>query len=231
MKRLFISVMVFIMLLTLAACSEQDPSATKTTESSVAQSFTEGITTSLQVDEDGVEDPLEWGVMDQYTAETAESFGSYYINFPHYTGISSGYAMIADQLDGTMVLISGQNMDAPEINNVSELFPAYFDQVQYTLEGYYGLFSGNYTFALQNTDSTVVNGYEMYTFSGTIAFDYEQDDIVERCEYQFISYATTLKSNGGYAFWVVYDNSEDQSNGELIAQHALNMAKTFREER
>ena len=221
MKKFIILVFAFAMMLTLVACNkEQQPPKDNDTSKPTDQE--EDITES--------KDPLEWGVMDQYTAETAESFGSYYINFPHYTGISSGYAMIADQLDGTMVLISGQNMDAPEINNVSELFPAYFDQVQYTLEGYYGLFSGNYTFALQDTDSTVVNGYEMYTFSGTIAFDYEQDDIVERSEYQFISYATTLKSNGGYAYWVVYDCSDEQSNGELIKEHALNMAKTFREE-
>lgn len=225
-------ILALVMLLTMAACAgEKTPATQPTVTGDSTQPTTDDTTpSSSQAETTEAGDPLEWGVMDQYTAETAESFGSYYINFPHYTGISSGYAMIADQLDGTMVLISGQNMDAPEINNVSELFPAYFDQVQYTLEGYYGLFSGNYTFALQDTDSTVVNGYEMYTFSGTIAFDYEQDDIVERCEYQFISYATTLKSNGGYAFWVVYDNSEDQSNGELIAQHALNMAKTFREE-
>ena len=99
------------------------------------------------------------------------------------------------------------------------------------MEKYYGLRSSNFALSLLDTDSTTIADHEMYIFTGTIAFDYDWQGEVSRREYQFVSYATTMKTNGAYAYWVVYDETEDQSNGELIAQHALNMAKTFREER
>ena len=82
-----------------------------------------------------------------------------------------------------------------------------------------------------DTGSTVIADHDMYTFTGVVSFDYNWQNEITRREYQFISYATTMKTNGGYAYWVVYDCSDEQSNGELIKEHALNMAKTFREER
>ena len=66
----------------------------------------------------------------------------------------------------------------------------------------------------------------MHSFNGTFSFD-EDDD---HYEYQYVVYVTQLKSNGAYAYWVVYDVSEDQSKGNLIKEHAYNMAQTFREE-
>ena len=221
MKKFIILVFIFAMMLTLVACNKEDEPP-KDNGSSTP--------TDQEEDVNETEDPLEWGVMDQFSADNENLIESYYINFPHYTGVSEGHSMIAEQLDGTVALISGQNIDSPEISSTAELFPAYFDQLQNSLESYYGLRSSNYELSLTNTDSTTIGEYDMYIFTGTIAFDYDlQGEILHR-EYQFISYATTLKSNRAYAYWVVYDETEDQSKGELIKEHALNMAKTFREE-
>lgn len=232
MKKLITMILALVMLLTMAACAGEKTPATQPTVTGDSTQPTTGDTTpsSSQGESAETEDPLEWGITDQFSAETKDSIKSYYINLPHYAGASYGRARGGEQLDGTVVLISGQHDEAPEINGTSELFPAYFDQLQSSLESYYGLRSSNYTLSLLDTDSTTIGDYEMYIFTGTIAFDYDWQNEVSRREYQFVSYATTLKSNGGYAFWVVYDETEDQSNGELIAQHALNMAKTFREE-
>ena len=65
----------------------------------------------------------------------------------------------------------------------------------------------------------------MHRFTGNIEFDNDG----KHCKYSFIAYAAQLNSNGAYAYWVVYDVSDNQSNGQLVAEHALNMAKTFRE--
>lgn len=234
MKKIAVIVLSLALVLTMAACAGKQVPVTEPASSggSTTQPSTGDTTPSAsQGGENETEDPLEWGITDQFAAETKESIKSYYINLPHYAGALHGRARGGEQLDGTVVLISGQHDEAPEISSTSELFPAYFDQLQSSLESYYGLRSSNYELSLQDTASTTIGDYEMSIFTGTIAFDYDWQNEVSRREYQFVSYATTLKSNGGYAFWVVYDETEDQSNGDLIAQHALNMAKTFREER
>ena len=222
MKKFIILVFIFAMMLTLVACNkEQQPP--KDNGSSTP--------TDQEEDVNETQDPLEWGVMERGYVETEESIGVYAIHFPRLTGVSEGYGLIAEQTDGTGVLISGQNMDSPKINTASELFPAYFEQLQYTFEQYYGLRSSNFELSLLDTGSTVIADHDMYTFTGVVSFDYNWQNEITRREYQFISYATTMKTNGGYAYWVVYDCSDEQSNGELIKEHALNMAKTFREER
>lgn len=233
MKKLIAMILALVMLLTMAACAGEKTPATQPTATGDSTQPTTGDTTpsSSQGGSAETEDPLEWGITDRGSAESKDSIGVYAINFPYFTGASAGYALLANQNDGTIALISGQNMDSPEISSVAELFPAYFDQLQYTLEKYYGLRSSNFALSLLDTDSTTIADHEMYIFTGTIAFDYDWQGEVSRREYQFVSYATTMKTNGAYAYWVVYDETEDQSNGELIAEHALNMAKTFREER
>lgn len=65
----------------------------------------------------------------------------------------------------------------------------------------------------------------MHFFEGTFSFD----DDGKHKEYQYAVGVTRLKSNGAYAYWVVYDISDEQSNGKLIKEHAMNMAKTFSE--
>ena len=171
-------------------------------------------------------DVNNWGVADRCSARSDTSSESYIINFPRQAGSHAGYGVVAEQLDDTMAIISGQNRSSPKINNISELFPAYFEQLQFTLEGVNGILSDNYKFSLNSDKSVIVGDYNMHTFEGE--FEFDNDD--EHCKYQFVAYATTLKSNGAYAYWVVYDTSEDQSNGELIKEYAYKMARTFREE-
>lgn len=233
MKKIAVIALSLALVLTMAACGGKSAPPTEPVTSGGATLPITGDTDPEETPEATTqpEDPLEWGVSEMFSAETEESIGAYSINFPILVGVSEGNALIAEQTDGTGALISGQNMDSPKINSAAELFPAYFDQLQYTFEKYYGMRSSNYTLSLQDTDSTTIGGYEMYIFTGTIAFDYDWQNEVIRREFQFVSYATTLNYNGGYVYWLVYDLSEDQSNGDLIAQHALNMAKTFREER
>lgn len=183
------------------------------------------VTNDNQQTDDDSEFYENWGVSERCSAQNGTS-ESYFINFPKYTGYSEVYGLVAEQLDDTVVVVSGQNDKCPAINSLSELFPAYFEHLQFTLEGIYGILSDNYNFSLKSNNSESIGGYQMHKFVGNIEF---YDD-GEHQNYQFVAYATTLKSNGAYAYWVVYDTSDDQSNGELIKEHALNMAKTFREE-
>ena len=172
------------------------------------------------------EEEKEWGITDRFTARNDQGQESCYINLPQATGHSEGYARFTTHANRTALFYAGQNPKCPEISSISEMFPAYFETIEYALKAYYGFMSENYEFSLNSNKAVTVGDYDMHTFEGE--FEFDNDD--EHCKYQFVAYATTLKSNGAYAYWVVYDTSEDQSNGELIKEYAYKMARTFREE-
>ena len=125
-----------------------------------------------------------------------------------------------------MVVLGGQNDYTPEITAVSELLPAYTENVKTVLFATYGGFSENFVLTVESDKSVTVGEYKMHKFTGTM----ELDVLDDHYKLPFVAYATTLKSNGGYAYWLVYDKTADQSMGDVIEEHADNMAKTFREE-
>jgi len=229
MKKILSILLVIAVLFSLAACQKAPDNNSDSTTPGNSQ--TQKPTGDNQETTNTTEKPDDeinaenWGVSERCSAQSSTS-ESFYINFPKFTGYSEGYGLVAEQLDDTMVVVSGQNDKCPTINSLSELFPAYFDHLQFTLEGIYGILSDNYKFSLKSNSSEKIGDYQMHKFVGEIEFDNDGEHV----KYAFVAYAATLKSNGANAYWVVYDTSKDQSKGELIAEHALNMAKTFREE-
>ena len=204
----------------------KDNSATKDNNSQIADNNNSQITEDNYNQESDKEFYEEWGVTGRFSARNDQGTESCYINLPIASGATTGYGMMVVNADKTAILYSGQNKHNSEINSISELFPAYFESVEYDLKAYYGLLAENYKFTLKSNKAVTIDNYDMHTFEGDFEFDYDGQHL----KYQFVAYATTLKSNGAYAYWVVYDTSDNQSNGKLIKEHALNMAKTFREE-
>lgn len=179
------------------------------------------------------EEEKEWGITDRWTAEKGTS-APFYINQPKYRGYTEGRGLYSEHIDGTSTIVVGQHKNLTTIDNISTFFPTAFNDLEYTLQSIYGLLADNFKFSLENNRAVEINDYQMHMFEGYFEFDTEIKSMgkwqdVHR-KYCFVAYATTLKSNGAYAYWVVYDTSEDQSKGELIKSHALNMAKSFREE-
>ena len=232
MKRIIAIILVLALSLCFTGCNgggkEEDsksPDKNANTQSTTATDDEDSGSDTTEKEEEEIT-AENWGVTAWWSAYTDTTSKVYAINFPNYTGYTEGSALIAEQLDGTVVLTSGQDNGCPEINNVTELFPAYYDHLEFSLNAFYGIMSMNYVFSVDDSETVTIGDYEMCRFEGSFEFD----DYKEHKDFQFVAYATTLKSNGAYAYWVVYDNSEDQSNGKLISEHALNMAKTFREE-
>lgn len=238
MKKLISTVMAIVMAMSLSACSEEQPSVTKSTESgSITQPTTEESTSpttqegtsAAQKETSATEDLLDWGYREVKFVESEESSGFFSVNFPHGTGLSVVYGAMGEWPDAGF-LISGQSKDSPEVADVSDLLPAYLEQIQESFEDYYGIRSSNYKIMSdENVTSTAINGYEMYIFTGRVSFDYYWDGETLKKDFPFIVYATALKSNGLYAYWMVYDCSEDHSKGDLIEEYALKMAETFQE--
>lgn len=230
MKKSIALLLFLIFILSLAGCNKTpasvDGGTTPNSDStSTTTNNTQDKTNTTEGNDDAIT-PDTWGVSDQFAADNDKPSESFYINFPNYAGTSHGYGLIADQSNDTAALVSGQNDYAPQISGISELFPAYFEQLEYTLQKRYGMRASEFKLSLTDDKATNVGDYAMHMFNGTIEFKYEDSPR----KYCFVAYATTLKSNGAYAYWVVYDTSDGQKNAALIAEHALNMAKTFREE-
>lgn len=226
-KKIFIGLSILVIILVIAFTIMMLTGKEDVTNNKVGNTNNESQTNESNKNEETSkkEEEKEWGVPDRLPAKN-DVTELFLINFPYYRGYTEGYGVIADQLDGTLIYVSAQGSRSPKINDQSEVFPAYFGHLQATFEALYGLLSDNYQFVLKSTDTKNIGDYKMDIFECEVEFD---DDGKHR-KYAFVSYATTLKSNGAHAFWVVFDTSEDQSKGDLIAEHALNMAKTFREE-
>ncbi len=227
MKKTLLLLMAILMIISFAACSKNpSTSPTETQNPSDGQSNTESPNNNTQTDNPNEnQEHISWGVTGRFSARNDEGTESCFINLPVAAGATTGYGMMVVNADKTAILYAGQNDKSPSIANISELFPAYFERLEYDLKAYYGFLSENYEFTLTANTSEKIGEYEMHRFAGNIEFDNDG----KHCKYPFIAYAAPLKSNGAYAYWVVYDVSDNQSNGQLIAEHALNMAKTFRE--
>lgn len=230
MKRAIVLILTVSMILCFAGCGKNKAESNNTTSgNSQAPDTTNGsLETQGATENTEVEiTPDNWGVTERWSAWTSTGPAGYYINFPNYSGYKEGWGMVAEQLDGTVAIIMGQHEDCPEVDALEHLFPAYYSELEFTLHAFYGLMSKNFEFSIESDSPVTIGQTDMHMFSGTFKFDDKLQD--ESYCYQFVLYATQLQKNGAYAYWFVYDITDDQSNGDLVAEHALNMAKTFRE--
>lgn len=228
-KKGFMILLVVLMLLISSACSSNIPQdESQSTPMNSQEKIDQTQMPSREQtkgDEDTVFDPSQWGVRSSYSGRVGDSNKGYHISFPNFGGGTVGYGLHADQNDGTSVFTVGQHSKMPEITEVSELFPACFEELGYTLRKNYGGLSSDFNFTLDGKDTTKVGDYDIVIFTGS--FTYKYDGALR--EHPYIIYATTLKSNGAYVYWGVYDISEDHSNGELMKDHIQKMAQTFSE--
>ena len=167
-----------------------------------------------------------WGREDKITTDDGENIDRYFIRVPRYTGSYHGYCKISEQPDDTVVQLFGQNIGIPGVKKISDIFSSYIDYNIKSLEGLYGIQSSNFKISIDSSEVVTVGDYDMYVHKGIITYDFDG----AKRQHQYVAYATKLKDSGNCAYWMVYDFSKDQSKGELIKSHALNMAKSFREE-
>ena len=168
-----------------------------------------------------------WGATDRVTASNENGTESFYINVPTHYGTYQGTGIIGKQSDGSMVILDGQNkLSSPNVDKLQNTFPTYFDQVKTILKDYYRMRGDDFAFVIEKTEKTSINGYDMVKFTGTHSYTYEREPV--NCNW--VAYATQLKSNGAYAYWMVLDAAENKTSNSDIAEIAYNMAQTFREE-
>lgn len=228
MKKVLIWMVTVLLSISMVACSKAPVKETEggTTENPIqATEDTTTEETTESVPEPSV-DISNWGVEEKVTTIRGDTVDRYTIRLPRYTGSTYAYSRISEQLDDTVVLVAGEYVGKPPMENVADIFSGYKEYTLESLEDLYGIQSSNFEMTIDSSEAVTIGEYEMYTHKGVITYDF---DGAQR-QHQYVAYATKLKDSGNCAYWMVYDFSADQSKGNLIAEHALNMAKTFKEQ-
>lgn len=225
MKKVFTGLLAALMLLSLTACTgNKAPEGPAETGNAVE---TTQPVPEKQETEPSEEKPEDWGVQDDWVSmNDQDDTAHFYINFPQYTGIVNGSGLAAAQEGEALVIVDIQRgSKTPAVNGLEELFPAYFEQTAAVLEDYHGIRVQNLEFSIESQETLTVKGYEICKFVGDHTYTYEGED----GESKFVAYATQLKANGAYVYWMVLDYSEDQSQFDTIEEYAYKMALTLRE--
>lgn len=173
----------------------------------------------------------EWGVTDLFCASRNGQEAMAYLNFPEMAGNRAHTGKAAYQSDHTFVLVGSEREDMPvEVakDSCDEVFPAYFEHAKKIMERYQTLDFADFDFSLEESKELVaINGYEMCRYTGTHSYTKNGTPYVM----PFVAYATKLKTNGAFIYWIVMDGSEDSSLGDVISDHAEKMAYTLRGEK
>ena len=231
MKRVLLMLLVALLTLNCLAGCGKDKKPTNvdtplTTEKLEQTQFPEA-TSSDNKDE-------EWGVQEMKVTEKNGVITTALIKFPHLTGIVRGTGKIAYQNDKSLVILDSERpTGSPSMPNdaCEDVFPAYFEQTRAIIDSYRQMNYDNFEFTVSHKEIVTVNGYEMCKFTGKHTFTVKDVNTFEikNLDINFVAYATKLNGNGAYVYWMVLDESEDQSLTKTIEEYADKMAKTLSE--
>lgn len=171
----------------------------------------------------------DWGVgPEEYFLQTIEEYHAAQIKFPELLGNQYGTAMMGQQPDGTLVMfdVRWPKYIPEEVGSVEEVFPAYFVQAQENMRCYRNKQWGNFSFEITEQERLTVNGYEMCKYKGVHK---STDDKKEAREFYYVAYAAAVNEGKDYVYWIVLDNSKDQSLHDTAEYNADMMAKTLSE--
>lgn len=231
MKRILSILLITMMILMcFAGCGkDKEPVNTDTPSTS---SNDKGTQTSVETNDK--EDIDDWGVREEIVAGKNDILTTAYIKFPSLSGIVRGTGKIAYQKDKTLVILDAERKTgSPVLTNDScdNVFPAYFEQTKGIIESYRQMNYDNFEFSVSDKEIVTVNGYEMCKFTGKHTFTVKDVNTFETKneDMNFVAYATKLNGNGAYVYWMVLDESEDQSLTKTIEEYADKMAKTLSE--
>ncbi len=167
-----------------------------------------------------------WGVPDSINTENSSGImGTAYIHLPEVASMRRGAGQVADQSDDTLIILGGQHLESPIVTNLKEVLSTFISQPVDVLSKYRRVDYKNFAFNVETSEMVKINDYDMCKYTGTHTYTYNG----EPGSMKFVAYATQLKENGAYVYWMVIDETEDQSMTNTIMEHATNMAYTFHE--
>lgn len=222
MKKIILTtILLGCLMFGLVWCGNKEPNITKAnnpTESNRDEKESES-----EQKHNGEVESEKWGVAESHISEKNGIKSRIYINFPTLCGIMEGSGKIAYQEDGSLVILDSQYKYSPVIDDellVDQVFPAYFEQTIKIINAYQNAYFKDFAFEITDKELVTVNDYEMCKYTRTHTFTFKD----EPCEMAFVAYATRLKGNDAVAYWMVLDETEDQSQvhlQEVVQQHQV----------
>ena len=169
----------------------------------------------------------KWGTECWKDVVTSKGIFRIYVSFPDRTGLERWMGLLSEQPDKTMTAFDVYHKGiSPEVDDIKEMFPAYSEQMMGMFRDAYGLHYDNNTLDVELNGTETIGSYEVTKFKGIHKYTREGWEYNS----QIVIYAVELKA-GAYAYVMVQDNSEEQSQLKLIEGHAYNMIKSIREEK
>lgn len=156
----------------------------------------------------------------------------YYITLPTDVGREILYGRGSAALDGTWVLCGGSFINKTiECDSIENIYDDYADRWEESIEDMHhdGAYS-DFKFIAEKREMTEINGFSMCRYEGTHTYNHTDFTTGAVTPYScyFVAYGTQL-SEGGYVYWIVFDNSADQSLRDIVNKNAENMAKSLEE--
>lgn len=229
MKKLFLSLLCGVMLIGLSTgCGKQITEETPNNNSTNTENSSKEEQKEPEINLDN------WGVQENLTTRKNNNTITAWIKFPTLSGITRGTGKVAYQKDKTLVLFDGERQTgSPELvgGKIENVLPAYFEQANVIMDAYRQMNWSDFDFKVNSKEVMTINGYEMCKYTGkhTSTFKDVNTFETENIEMNFVAYATKLKGNDAVVYWIVIDESEDQSLGKTIEEYAKNMAYTLHE--
>lgn len=233
MKRISLIIVAMLLLMSLASCGESntggnvDISDADNTVSTSSPAQSEPENTEKADSESLGKAPV---VLAAYNRDNLEQY--FRITFPADEGkeIYRGRGAIAD--DGTMIICGSSFLNGADtcdsVEDIYDEFKSVWEESALDMRP-----SNAYTdskFTAEKRELTEINGFSMCRYEGTYTYNYTDLSTNETTAHScfFVAYGTQL-SEGGYAYWIAFDDTEDQSLRDAVILHAENMAKSLEE--
>lgn len=226
MRIISLILVITIIMTTFISCdNSQNSDATP----SIEETITEGIdkTDSFVPEKEYTPTQISLSV---YNKNNSAQY--FYITFPTDEGLGIRYGQGSKALDGTMVVCGGSFFnDTIVCDSVEDIYDAYVDRwEEATQDLRHDSEYSECEYIAEKSEITEINGFTMCRYEGTHTYKYTDFDTGEVTPYScfFVAYGTQL-SEGGFVYWIVFDDSKDQSLKDLVNSNAENMAKSLSE--
>lgn len=177
------------------------------------------------------EDLTEWGSYKDFVTRD----NRLYIKYPSLIPTSTNY--VAYQTDKTVVaaLHVSESGFADAITDVESILPVAIENSEdfaspiRQMKKYWKIRShGSVSMTIESSELETVGQYDCCKFIGTAVHVGEHDDT--EITTKFVAYASFTKNGNEPFYWIVFDESEDQSLGSTIADYAKKMGYTIVED-
>ena len=172
----------------------------------------------------------ERGVTESLTVKNNDTLCEVFVNFADYLGRTQATGRMAEQKDGSIMIIDGQGavttIEIPS-GKAEDIFPAYFAQTEAIMSSAHISKRKNFTFTVESKETVTINGYEMCKVKGTHTYSpFIGDEVISQ---KFVAYATFAKANGAVVNWMVLDGTPDGSLENSLEDLGRKMAESFKE--